>query len=314
MIEVKASGYCALGEICYKEKEFEEACSNHKKAREIYIDNKKNERLGYVYWRMGRCKSGILQYDTAIEYYQLSQHYSLLHKDFETQKACLYSLANSYKKSNKIDLALETIDKFLSICDEKQDYQSYIFAQGIKATCYEVKKDYDKVIEIYKAIILRISDEKNIFLGYAYNNLGRAYAAKNDFKESIKCFEIAEKIIRKMDKSLLSHTIIEKAEVLFKQKLIDEAAKVLQLGLKYAKDYKDLEYLLKGNYLLADIYDKACDNKNLEEVYHEIIELLKRTEDYDKLRKIYVKLALIHLKQTSIDLCKNDLLLSNNLN
>ncbi|MDD3225836.1 MAG: helix-turn-helix transcriptional regulator, partial [Clostridium sp.] len=139
LIEVKAEAYCRLGEIYFKEREFTKACDIYKKAREIYIDVKKNSKLGYIYWRMGFCKAEDLKYDAAIEYYQLSQYYCALYKDFKTRKLCLYSLANSYKHFNQIDLALETIGKFLSVCDEQEDYRLYIFAQGIKANCYEAK-------------------------------------------------------------------------------------------------------------------------------------------------------------------------------
>ncbi len=264
------------------------------------------------YWKLGFCKAEALKYDAAIEYYQLSLYYCLEHNNIETKKKCLYSLANSYKYTNQIDLALETIEKFLSICDEQEDFRLYIFAQGIKANCYESKKDYDKEIEIYKSAILKITDNKNIFLGYAYNNLARAYCAKNDFKESIKYFEMAEKIIIDMDKSLLSHTIIEKAEVLLKQNLIDETIKTIELGVNYAKEYKDLEYLLKGNYLLGRIYDKIKDTAKLEEVYLEIIELLDNTENNDKLKAIYNELAIIYLNQNNVDMCKKYLSLSKN--
>ncbi|WP_026884817.1 helix-turn-helix transcriptional regulator [Clostridium akagii] len=314
LIEVRAKAYCSLGEIYFKEKEFEIACDIYKKAREIYIGINKNEQLGYVYWKLGFCKAEALKYDAAIEYYQISLYYCLEYKDSKTKKLCLYSLANSYKKSNQINLALETVDEFLSVCNEEEDFRLYIFAYVIKATCYEVKKDYDKVIDIYKEALLKVSDDKNIFLGYAYNNLARAYAGKNDFKESIKYFEMAEKFRNDIDKANLAATLIEKSEVLLKQNLIDEAIKSIELGIKYAKEYKYLEYLLKGDYLLGKIYDKIKDNENLEKVYLEIIELVKNTENNDKLKTIYNELAIMYLNQNKIDMCKKYLSLSKKLN
>ncbi|WP_176212580.1 helix-turn-helix domain-containing protein [Clostridium acidisoli] len=313
LVEVKAEAYCKLGEIYFKEKEFELACDIYKKAREIYIDIKKNEKLGHVYWRLGVFNADDLKYESAIEYYQLSQYYCNLYKDFNTRKLCLYSLANSYKKLSKIDLALETIEKFLDVCDEKEDYRLYIFAQGIKATCYEVKKDYNKVIETYEIIILKISDDKNVFLGYAYNNLGLAYSAKNDFEQSMKYFDMAEKFKNEFSKSNLSHTLIEKSEVLLKENFIDHAIKTINLGLEYAKKYKDLEYLLKGNYLLMNIYHELNDNEKLEKVYINVIELLKLTKNTKKLKDLYNELALKYLRQNKLEICEQYLLLSKNL-
>ncbi len=314
LIKVKAKAYCGLGEIYFKEKEFEVACDIYKKARAIYINIEENEKLGYVYWRLGVFNADDLKYDTAVEYYQLSQYYCSQYSDYETRKLCLYSLANSYKKLNKIDLALETIERFLSVCDEQNDYRLYIYAKGIKATCYESKGEYDKSIKIYKFLITKISDDKSIFLGYIYNNLGLNYCHKNDFKESIKYFEMAEKFRNDIDKSNLAATLIEKSEVLLKQNLIDEAIKTIELGTNYAKQYKDLEYLLNGNYLLGKIYDKIKDNENLEKVYLETIELVKNTENNDKLKTVYNELAIIYLNQNKIDMCKKYLLLSKKLN
>ncbi|WP_026882124.1 helix-turn-helix domain-containing protein [Clostridium akagii] len=314
LIKVKAKAYCGLGEIYFKEKEFEVACDIYKKAREIYINIGENEKLGYVYWRLGVFNADNLKYDTAVEYYQLSQYYCAQYGDNETRKSCLYSLANSYKKLNRVDLALETIERFLSVCDEQKDYRLYIYARGIKATCYESKGKYDEAIKIYEFLLTKISDDKSVFLGYIYNNLGLDYCHKNDLKESIKYFEMAENLKREIDRSLLSHTIIEKSEVLLKQNLIDEAIKTIELGIKYAKEYKDLEYLLKGNYLLGKIYDKIKDNENLEKVYLEIIELIKNTENNDKLKTVYNELAIMYLNQNKIDMCKEYLSLSKKLN
>ncbi len=314
LVEVKAEAYCGLGEIYFKEKEFQLACDIYKKAREIYINIGENKKLGYVYWKLGVFNADNLKYDTAIEYYQLSQYYCSEYNDTETEKLRLYSLANSCKKLNKIDLALESINKFLSVCDEEKDYRLYIYAHNIKATCYSAIGEYDKAIEIYKFLLNKISDDKSIFLGYIYNNLGLNNCYKNDLKESIKYFEMAENIKKEVDKSLLSHTLIEKAETLLKQNLIDEAIKTIYLGINYAKEYKDLEYLLKGNYLLGKIYDKMKDNENLEKAYLEIIELLKNTENNDKLKTMYNELAIINLNQNKIDMCKKYLSLSKKLN
>ncbi|MDD3225818.1 MAG: hypothetical protein PHX70_14160, partial [Clostridium sp.] len=176
------------------------------------------------------------------------------------------------------------------------------------------KMEYDKEIEIYKEALLKITDRKNIFIGYAYNNLGRAYAAKNDFKESMKYFEIARKIIKELDKSLLSHNIIEKSEVLLKQNLFNEAIETAELGLKYAEEFKDVEYLLKGNYLLSDVYNKQKNYKNLESTYLKILKLLDTCEDKNNLKLVYTKLALMYLKQGNSKMCEKYLLLSINLN
>ncbi|SMC29585.1 Tetratricopeptide repeat-containing protein [Clostridium acidisoli DSM 12555] len=313
LIEVKVEAYCRLGEIYFKEREFQVACDIYKKAREICIGIKKNEKLGYIYWKMGVCKADDLKYDTAIEYYQLSQYYCSQYNDFKTKKLCLYSMAMCYRRLNQIEVALETIERFLSVCDEKEDFRLYFFAHNTKGTCYNAIGEYDKAIEVYKFLLTKILDDKSAFLGYIYSNMGSNYCAKNDFKESIKYFNMAEKTIREVNKPILAATLIEKSEVLLKQDLNTKAIEAIELGLKYAEEYNDLEYLLKGNYLLTKIYDKMNDTEKLEKVYFEIIDLLKSTKSNEMIKSIYDELALMYLNEDKTDLCKKYLLLSKNL-
>ena len=273
-----------------------------------------NEKLGNIYLKMGVCKTDSLKYDTAIVYYGLGQYYSFVYDDKKTQKLCLYNLANNYKKTNEVDLALETVEKCLAFCDETEDYELYIFSQGIKATCYEAKEDYDRAIEIYKSILEKIPDNESIFLGYAYNNIGVAYSAKNDFKESLKYFEMAEKFRNEVDKINLGVTLIEKSNVFLKQNLYTDAISIINLGINYAIEYNNMEYLLKGNYLLANIYDKINDLVNLENIYLKTVELLKINNDKNSLKSIYDKIALMYCKQGKSIPCGNYLVLSNDLN
>jgi tetratricopeptide (TPR) repeat protein len=129
----------------------------------------------------------------------------------------------------------------------------------------------------------------------------------------MKYFEMSEKFRIEEDRANLGATLIEKSEVLLKQNLIDDVIEKLELGLKYSDEYKNLEYLLKGNLLLADVYDKIDDNKKLEKVYLKITEILKTTENKCELKYIYNKLALMYLKQAKENLCEKYLLLAINL-
>lgn len=159
----------------------------------------------------------------------------------------------------------------------------------------------------------KISDSTNPILGYVYNNLGLAYCYKNDFKESMNYFKLAEKTLNETDKSLLSHTIIERSEVLLKQNLIGEAIETIELGLKYSKQYNDLEYLLNGNYKLADIYEKLEEKEKLERVYLKIVDYLSINNDKYRISLIYNELALLYLKQRKLELCEKYLVLSKKL-
>lgn len=311
LLRVKAETYIKIGQIFSKKRNFEEACAGYDQAIKIYKSMQRNEKLAAIYLKMGLCKTKDFKYDTAIVYYNLSQYYSFVYDDVKTQKLCLYGLANCYRYLNRIDLALETIEKYLIVANVDDYY--YNHAYNIQANCYESKGDYDKAIDIYKTLLEKSLDKDNVFISYVYNNLGLNYCYKNDFSESIKYFEMAEEIISKIDKSLLSHTLIEKSIVLLKQNIFVDAIKSVELGLKYAKQYNDIEYLIKGNYILADIYGNLKNIDKLVNVYIEMADLLIEHENKKDLNIIYNKLALIYLKQDKTALCEKYLLLSENL-
>lgn len=85
--------------------------------------------------------------------------------------------------------------------------------------------------------------------------IGEIYMEQSNFEESLKYFDKAEKIRR--DKDLLVHTLIEKANVYIKMKLNDKALQLLEEGLEILHKNNDIEYILKGNYKLIDVYEQT---------------------------------------------------------
>ncbi|WP_026881090.1 helix-turn-helix transcriptional regulator [Clostridium akagii] len=312
LLFVQAKTCFKIGEINEEKKNFDDACINYDKAIKIYRTMGKIEELGQVYLRMGISKGKDLQHDTAIVYFNSSQYYSFIYDDKKVQQSSLYNLANAYKKTNKIKLALETIEKYLEISDETDHF--YYFGFNTKAICHELNGDYDRAIDTYKDLLTKISDNETPVLGYVYNNLGLNYCHKDEFKESLKYFEMAEKFKGQFNKSNLSHSLIEKSNVFLKQNLYSDAIKTIDLGLNYALEYNDIEYLIKGYYTLEDIYDKLNNLVNLESVYMKLIELLKIKKDKNNLKSIYDKIALMYSKQGKSIPCEKYLILSNDLN
>lgn len=312
LISIRAKTYFKMGQINEEKKNYEDACKNYEDAIKIYKTMGKDKELGQIYIRLGICKGKNLQHDAAIVYFNLSQYYSFVYDNKELEKFSLQNLAVEYKKIDKVDLALETIEKYLTISNETDTY--YYFALNTKANCYEAKGAYDKAIDTYKNLLNKISNSKKPILGYVYNNLGLNYCHKNDFEESLKYFEMAGEFKSKMDRENLSHTLIEKSNVFLKQDLPEQAIKTIDEGLNYAIEYNDMEYLIKGYYILVSIYDRLNDLVNLENIYIKLAELLKINNDKIKLKSIYDKMALMYLRQDKPSFCQKYLLLSNDLN
>ena len=306
LLAIKASFYSKKADFCLIRNNYDEAFINYNSSISIYKDIKQHEIIPHLYWKIGLCKAKSLQYNDALSYFDICNRYSVMYKDAKTQQLVLYDMALCYKKINKFELALETIQKYLILSNKEENF--YFYANILKANCYEAIGKYDIVIEIYNCLLEELSKPEDPSLGYIYNNLGLVYLDKADFIKSLEYFEMAEKIIRNVDKSNLCHTLIEKSELFFRQKLYSKAIETIILGLREAEAYSDYEYLLKGNYNLLRIYEKMNDISNLKKIYLTIINLLRINNNFSELTSIYVKLSLIYLNENDIEEAKNILL------
>lgn len=310
--EIKSGALKAMGDGYFDKKQYTDAFINYTNAIDSCKNMKQNNDVPYLYWRSALCKANLLQYKEALSYFKLSHHYGGIYDDSYIKDISLYHIAKCYKKLNKINLAKAYINNYLSVCNKNENFKYYIYAVILKANCYETEEKFDTVIDIYMNLIDEISDSKSPFLGLIYNNLGLAYYYKNDFKKSMTYFEMAEWLRKTLDKANLSHTLIEKSLVLSKQGLYDKAVKALKAGIIEAKEYNDVEYLVKGNYMLADIYSALNDTERLEEAYLRIADLLKNTHSMD-LILIYNKLSIMYLVQNNVNKSNMYLMLSNDL-
>lgn len=311
LLEIKAAFYSKKADFCLTKKDYKNAFINYNDSISIYNDIKQYEFIPHLYFQIGLCKARSCKYNDALSYFDICKRYSVMYKDTNTLQLVLYDIALCYKKINKFELALETIEKYLILSNQKDDF--YFYANILKANCHEAIGKYDIAIEIYNSLLLDLSKPEDPLLGYIYNNLGLIYLGKEDFKTSLEYFEKAEKIIRQVDKSNLCRTLIEKSELFYKQKLYVEAIKTINLGLTDAEAYYDYEYLLKGNYKLLIIYESMNDIFNLKKVYLAIINLLRANNEYSELTSIYIKLSLIYLNENDIEEAKKYLIMSQKL-
>ena len=312
LLEVKSVAYKAKGDSCFDKKNFVESFINYINAIDIYKDINQNEDIPYLYWKSALSKAHLLQYKEALSYFNLSRHYSLLYNNTEIKDISLYHIAKCHMMLDDLNLARIHLNHYLSICNKDENFNYYVNAHILKANCYEIEKNFDIAIDIYKSLLKEFIHSKISSLGIIYNNLGLAYSYKNGFQTSIEYFEMAIKFRAEHDKANLSHTLIEKSIVLLQQELYSRAIKTLKLGLKYAEAYNDLEYLVKGNYLMARIYDTVNDTHNLEKSYLKIADLLKDTNSGD-LILIYNELASMYLNKNNIIKANYYLLLSKDL-
>lgn len=310
LLAIKACFYSKTADFYLAKKDYNNAFINYNDSMSIYNEIKQYKFIPHLYLQIGLCKARSCNYNDALSYFDICKHYSVIYNDALTQQLVLYDIALCYKRINKIELALESIQKYLLFSNKKD--KIYFYANILKSNCYEAMGKYDIVIEIYNYLLVELSNPEDPILGYIYTNLGLAHSYKYDFKTSLKYFEMAENIRNSVDKNNLCHTLIEKSEFFLKQHLYVEAVKTLRLGLVGAEINKDYEFLLKGNYSLIRVYEVMDDILNLKKTYLVLADLLKVNNKFSELTSIYIKLSLIYINEKDIQKAKEFLILSQN--
>lgn len=308
--DISAKAHHRLGDLYFKDNIYIDAFVKYSISLDLYKGIDKRSFYASLYNAIGKCKMKLLQYNDALFYFQRANHYSTIYSNDEIRKVSTYNLGLCFKKLNKIDSALSYLDEFLMMCDKDSNFTEYIYANTLRCTCYEIQNDIDKSLYIYNDLILQFCDQQDPLLAMLYNNLGLTYLKRKDYVKSLDYFNLAQKIRTDKDIYNLHHTIIEKSTVFIKQNFYDEAILLIKLGLEMACKLNDSEYLVKGNYLLAQIYTTLNDYINLEKVYILILELIKDTKDDEQILKIYNVMAIIYLKQNNLNKVENCLKMS----
>lgn len=307
---IKAIAYSELGEYHYHNKNYDEAFFDYNTSIDMFKNIKQTEKIPYLYLKIGLCKARLLHCKEALAFFNLSEHYAKIYNDKAIMKLSIYNCAKCYVVLNKAEDALKNIAIFLTLCNKKEEFTSYINANILKANCYEAIKNFDAAIDIYTALLSENIDSNNSSLGYIYNNLGLSYLNKNDFNNSLKFFNKAEEFRINIDKENLSHTLIEKSGVFIKQGLYSESIELIKSGLKIAESFSDYDSLIKGNYELTRIYKNLNDSSNLKKTYFNIVNLFSKLNKYDELVSIYINLSIIYLDENNIEEAKKYLLMS----
>ncbi|ABY94080.1 MULTISPECIES: tetratricopeptide repeat protein [Thermoanaerobacter] len=297
---VTALAYVKIGDIMYSSCNYQDAFTNYYKALDILLLNNIKDQLPYTYNMLGACKVNMLEFSEAIIYFDKAIEYADEINAIDIKNKAIYNSALCYRCIGQPIIAIDYIDKYLSTGDKEKDFVHYIYANSIKANCYRDMGNYEKALEIFKRLVGEIVDEEHHLLGYLYTNIGEIYMEKNNFKESLEYFNKAERIRRKKDENLLGHTLIEKANLYIKMKLYDEARSLLEEGLEISYRNSDIEYVVKGSYLLIEVYKQLGSKQAIIEIYKKMIDVLQGTSNKKEVLKVYIELSLLYIEDNDI--------------
>lgn len=298
---ILANSYLRLGEIAFSRKDYKEAHINYVNSLDYHKDINVVKMKPYLYNKLGHCKLNLLEYLEALAYFNLANYHAVLQNDNSIKKMSTYNIALCNKKLNRIDAALEYIDIYLTLCDKEKEFTGYTYANVLKAICYEAKNSIDTSIQILMDLLKEFKDTDDILLGHVYNNLGEFYLKKDDLERSLDYFDKAQEIRTSKDIDNLSHTMIEKSRVYIKQKLHEQAISLIKEGMNLAHINNDIEYWLRANYMLADIYLILKNSSEVEKIYEAILSLFKKDDNTHKneLVNVYVRMSHLYLEKNN---------------
>lgn len=313
--KVNVYAYIRLGEIYFSKRDFTEAYINYLNALNYCKNTTMMNMEPFLYNKLGHCKMDQLEFLEALALFNLANYHAIKQNDDDIIKISTYNMALCNKKLNKIDAALEYINMYLCTCHKEKDMKAYIYANIMKANCYEAKHSITISINILLNLLKEFEDTDNPILGYVYNNLGDFYLTMNNLEESKYYFEKAEQIRKEKDIYNLSHTLIQKSRIFIKSGLYNEAISLIKEGLDLASKFKDTECLLKGYEMLSEIYSNLKNVKELENTYKIIISLSEKNKNKDDrdLIGFYAKLANLYLEENEYENLKKLFNLNNNI-
>lgn len=254
-----------------------------------------------TYNKIGKCKLASLEYEEALSYFEKAYGLAVCNNDIAIQKNTLYNIALNYKKLNRIDECLAIVEKYISLLDISTEFNDYIDGTILQANCYVAKEEFYKSIQLYESTLDLFKNEDDALLGYIYNNLGVISFQTNRVDDAIKYLEKAQRIRMKNALIDLPHTLIDKADVHFKIGDNEKALELTHEGIAVASSFHDMEYVLKGYYLLENYYGKNGNLVKLKDVYMKMLDVLN---DKQEIIKVYSKLALIYIDNSEIEQSK----------
>lgn len=289
--------YINKANLLFERTVYDDAFVEYYNALEIYNDNSDLTNKAYVLNKLGKCKLMTLDLTESLAYFIRSYDLSIESENVDIKKYSLYNLALVYGKLNKLKEAQAYIDEYILLCDSKGDFYDVLDAEVLRAFYLSRTGKYEKSIEIYLKILAKETQIKDTSLASIYNNLGADYFAINNLESSIEYFDKAHHLRETRDTSKLCRTLIDKSKVYIKNKLTNEALRLLNEGLDMAIIYSDIEYIIYGYNLLEEIYTSLNDKNNLNLLYNKMLFILNNKANNQHIVNIYAKVcvkSLIH--------------------
>lgn len=288
--ELTTEVYTLKANKLYDNRLFEEAFTYY---YEVLENIKKDQKQkAFLYNKLGKCKTKMLNYIEAITYFNKGYECSIASCEDSIKKNCLYNIAVTYRKLGSTKLALDSINELLAISDCDSNFNEYIGNLILKSNCYIDLNMYQEAINTLEFSLNKFNNSEDVLLGYIYNSLGSLYLELDKLDIADEYLDKAYSIRETKDTYNLTRTLVNKAEVMIRREMIEEALKLTNRAIGLSEANKDYGYEIRCYSLLEKIYLQHYEDKQLKELYLEMIRLFKLTGNNEEALKVYLKLLM----------------------
>jgi tetratricopeptide (TPR) repeat protein len=263
--DLLADTYRMNGVMYKKEKNYMLAFENLNNALGKYKELRNGKAQAEVYCNLGYCKTKKTDYEDAIFYYKKAIYYAKEEDDNLIFFKASHSLALAYGSLGENEKCLEIIENNI-LNNSVQPEEHFLYnAKLMRANIYDATGKLDEAAKEFFEIveIVRYKDEPT--LGLLYTNIASYYYKTGNYDKSLRYISESQRIKTKVNKELLSSTLILKAKVVFAQGLYDEGIMLLGLAIDLAQQYKRFD--------------------NLQEAYRELVKVLETNKDWERLKE-----------------------------
>lgn len=291
--DILINAYKANGEKYFAEADYMNAFTNFSsslgKCKEI------NQYLlqPYIYNAMGVCKTRRNEDEEAVFYFNQAL---LCAKEQDNDLYFIkasYNLALGYSKIKEYDNCIEVIEKNILGKDISEGSEELLKARILKANTYLRIGKKEKVLQEYLKIIEDLKEDDIDALSMIYNNIAEYHYENEQFEESLKYIDKAQKL---RNRESISVTLDTKGKIFLKQGLYNEGLMIFELAISFAEEYKQFTALVEIYKNIIQVYELMGDLQKVKESAQMLLDTLEKN-CIDK-GKSYALYKLIEINTT----------------
>jgi tetratricopeptide (TPR) repeat protein len=304
LLELLERAYLLKGNSLYDRSDFSEAFNSYNEVLELNLSNGHEEKLAFIYNKLAKCKIELLAYHESLAYLNKAYGYAIQYGDEASKKNVLYNMSLCYKIIDENDKCLENVHTLIALCDIEKEFDLYISAVIVECNCYISKQEPKTAIKKYEAAVSKFTDKTHRLLGFIYNNLGLAYSKVKDFAKAMEYLQNALDLRNCKDKENVPYTLLTIGNLYMLQDNYSKALEVIYEAFAMTETHKDKRFKVRAYEMLDKIYSSQNDLISLEKVYRDKLDILKDSNEKERISEIIMKLSLLYLKTNEVDKAK----------